>query len=42
MLSSTVGAREAGGDLINQQRLAVDFSVKLSQANGLKLPFKGW
>ena len=42
MLSSTVGAREAGGDLINQQRLAVDFSVKLSQANGLKLPFQGW
>lgn len=42
MLSSTVGAREAGGNLIDQQRLAVDFSVKLSQANGLKLPFKGW
>lgn len=42
MLTSTVGAKEAGGDLIHQRQVAVDFSVKLSQANGLKLPFKGW
>lgn len=41
MLTSTVGAKEAGGDLIHQRQVAVDFSVKLSQANGLKLPFKG-
>lgn len=39
LLSSTVGGG-SDGDLA-QQRVAADFAALLSQANGVKLPFKG-
>ena len=37
LLSSTMG----GEDSIHQQQVEADFAAQLSQANGLKLPFKG-
>lgn len=37
LLSSTMG----GEDSIHQHQVEADFAAQLSQANGLKLPFKG-
>ena len=39
LLSSTVGGGPDGD--VTQQRVAADFAALLSQANGVKLPFKG-